>query len=568
MAPPVRAQHSRARDVLVTGCRMASRGFPCNHVASDALRRASVFLYGQLPSDVLVHIMRYLPPAPDRQAAAGVCKAWAVASLHPALMLWVQPHLPPPRDAVTRRLPVSGRGGVSVDLSGSLLAHTDDTFDLPLPGGRPFMFTSVAEAIAASLPGDTIFVAPGSYHDDLAQVRLPHHVRLLAGSRGACELAWLGHAQVSRPASTAASQNRHALVSPHRRFAYSILQPTAERAVVRWTGPLVVHNASFVSRGVTFTNVSRHAAGTLHALAGARVTLTDCVLGAPAAPGACLRVAAGALAQLFECRVVGGRRGVLVTGGRLLAARCIVADSRGAGIVVPSGAALVHRCRVDRHAGHGLVACAGAGLIATYNEFKGNHGDAPVVHTLPSCTRVYENSWPQPVAVPALFGSQALPAVAGSVAQTTAAPTAAPPVAPAAAPAAKAAVATAATAAASVPAVAPIPAPQPALATPNVPSWPAGAAASAVAGAPASGMPAAGLLPESTLAQLAGDVNDDGAGDGDFTIADEADDEATLEAEERGVSAAQRAAEEAAELAALQAEQDMPIEELMRMYGR
>ena len=66
---------------------------------------------------------------------------------------------------------------------------------------------------------------------------------------------------------------------------------------------------------------------------------------------------------------------------------------------------------------------------------------------------------------------------------------------------------------------------------------------------------------------LSEDLNDAGA-DADFTIADEADDEATLEAEERGVSAAQRAAEEAAELAALQAEQDMPIEELMRMYGR
>jgi len=121
-----------------------------------------------LPIPILVHIMSFLLPFPDRMRASETCLRWSIASR---------------QDSLKKRV-------LSVELG----ARRSDGADASI---RPCEFVSIDAALRAASPGDTIFLTNGHYWETSLSSSVPVQLISESGDPSRCIIELTGSIVVS-----------------------------------------------------------------------------------------------------------------------------------------------------------------------------------------------------------------------------------------------------------------------------------------------------------------------------------------------------------------------------------
>ncbi|WP_037571049.1 right-handed parallel beta-helix repeat-containing protein [Phaeacidiphilus oryzae] len=230
---------------------------------------------------------------------------------------------------------------------------------------RSTEFGSLAEALDAAEPGDTLTLSPGTYRES---VRLDKAVSL----RGAEPRGSVGAARIEPPIGSALTVTAAAEVHGLHLEASDPSAPA-----------VLLHGCE---AELTDCRVEARSAVGVEIGGGARPTLRDCVVENPYGLG--VLVADGSVALLEGCEIAEtGRAGVAVRGGSARLERCRVHNASGAGLAISGegstaeaegcefyevdgsgvaaekrGAGRLTDCSVHRVTGNGLTLDSGAAL--------------------------------------------------------------------------------------------------------------------------------------------------------------------------------------------------------------
>jgi len=143
-------------------------------VDMEVLLKATGQGYNSVPSRIILHIMSFLAPLPDRLRASEVCRSWRDATRDPIFF--------------KRVMSVETGASDSTNGDGAAVKLASNTF------------ASVTDAMAAALPGDTIQLTPGHHWETSLELRMPLRIVGDVSDPGRCVLELTGRLFVDRPA--------------------------------------------------------------------------------------------------------------------------------------------------------------------------------------------------------------------------------------------------------------------------------------------------------------------------------------------------------------------------------